>query len=140
MGKARGKANGEVWKGRRGPLKGRGNGRARGRLGKVPPDGNSELGKFFGIIVREEMEWQGYFQCGLAKVAGVSKSEMSLLLNAKHNILLRVAECVADALGYELEVLLQRARKRMEAAQCEASAKRTAERAAMRAALLRVRC
>ena len=114
MGKARGKANGEVWQRRKRPLKGRGNERARGRLGKVPPDGNSKLGKYFGIIVREEMEWQGYRQCVLAKVAGISESELSLLLSARHAILMRTAECVADALGYEVEELLARARARME--------------------------
>jgi transcriptional regulator with XRE-family HTH domain len=109
--------------------------RRRGRLGKVPRDGCSELGKYFGIVVREEMKWQDYNQRELAKVAGVSESEMSLLLNAKHSVLMHTAECVADALGFELEVLITRARALMEAAQGEAAGLRDAQIGAVRAAV-----
>ena len=134
-GRARGRAAGEFFK-PRGPRKVDPAALARrhGRLGKVPRNGRSELGKHFGIVVRAEMERQGYSQRELAKVAGISESEMSLLLNAKHKVWMDTAERVADALGFELEVLLARARALMEAAQLR-GAQIGAARAAVPAAL-----
>ena len=94
--------------------------RRRGRLGKVPRKGQSELGKYFGIVVREEMKWQGYKQYELAEAAEVSKSALSLLLHARHRVLMDTAEHVADALGFELEELLARAHMLIEDRQREA--------------------
>jgi len=106
--------------------------RRRGRLGKVPPDRNSELGKYFGIIVREEMKSQGYRQWELAEVADVSESEMSVLLNARNRVLMETAELVANALGFELDVLLKRARVRMKAAPQQARQRETPQQEAIR--------
>lgn len=124
-GRARGRAAGEFSK-KRGPRKvdPAALARRRGRLGNVPRDGRSELGEYFGIIVREEMESQGYTQCALADVANVSESEMSVLLNAKHSVRMDTAERVTDALGFELDVLLTRAKVRRKAAQQEEAARR----------------
>lgn len=112
-GKARGKANGEAWQGKP-RIRGRGNGHARGRLGKVPRAKRSELGRHFGSVVRAELLRQGYCQRGLAQLAGISDGSMSALLKGRHSLRLDTAERVADALGYEVEALLARARRRME--------------------------
>ena len=116
---ARGLANGEFWSAKR-RVKGRGNANARGPLGKVKADGTSELGKYFGLVVRVEMEWQGYNQRGLANLAKMRESTLSLLLNAKHTVWMSTAEKVADSLGFVLEELLTRARDFMETVKAEA--------------------
>ena len=73
----------------------------------------SKLGECFALVVREEMEWQGYNQVELARAARIAPSELSMLLNARHRVLMDTEERVADALGYRVEVLLACARERM---------------------------
>jgi transcriptional regulator with XRE-family HTH domain len=108
--------------------------RRRGRLGKVPFNDRSELGKYFGIVVRAEMKSQGYKQWELALVANVSPSALSSLLNANHSVLMLNAERVADALGFELDVLTARARRLMKTAQQRDPARQAAQVQAVRAA------
>jgi transcriptional regulator with XRE-family HTH domain len=108
--------------------------RRRGRLGEVPFNDRSELGKYFGIVVREEMKSQGYKQWELALVANVSPGALSSLLNAKHSVLMHIAERVADALGFKVEVLKARARRLMEAEQQRDPARQAAQVQAVRAA------
>jgi plasmid maintenance system antidote protein VapI len=134
-GRARGLAAGEFSK-RRGPrkvdpaaLK-----RRRGRLGKVPFYDRSELGKYFGIVVRKEMKSQGYKQWELAPVANVSPGALSSLLKGKHSVVMLTAERVADALGFELDVLKKRARRLMRAEQQRDPARQAAQVQAVRAA------
>ena len=94
-------------------------------LGKVPRDLHCELCKFVVAVFTEERIRQGLSQTQLAAEAQVARSQVTAIEAGQHQgPRLDWLERVADALGYELDVLEKRARIRMRKAQAAAATAR----------------